>query len=281
MRRPDSFQAQQGYFTFVQNNATTNYLELAYLQAKSIKETQRINNYAIAVDQKTQDLITERHRAVFDYVILIPGNDEAAQDEIKWANEWKAWWITPFKETVKLDCDILFSRDISHWWQLMQKREVCIATSARDYHGNVATSRAYRKLFDENNLIDAYSGFTYFRFSVESMEFFKLVKEVYHNWPLFRDTILHNCRDEQCSTDVAYAIAAKLYGEDQCYLPSNIQSFVHMKGAINGFATDADWTQKLYYESDKRSITVGFNRQLYPFHYVNKEFGEKLAEHVW
>ena len=43
MRSPKSFLDQQGYFTFAQNTESVNYLELAYAQAASIKQTQKIN----------------------------------------------------------------------------------------------------------------------------------------------------------------------------------------------------------------------------------------------
>jgi hypothetical protein len=56
MRSPNSFQAQQGYFTFAQNTDTVNYLELAYAQALSIKNTQTINQYAVAVDSQTRGI---------------------------------------------------------------------------------------------------------------------------------------------------------------------------------------------------------------------------------
>ena len=101
MRDPNSFQEQQGYFTFAQNTDTVNYLELAYVQALSIKSTQTINKYAVAVDAKTRESVTERHQAVFDYIIDITNDYNAPNSSWRLANEWQAWWLTPFKETIK------------------------------------------------------------------------------------------------------------------------------------------------------------------------------------
>ena len=270
MQRLNKFTDQCGYITVVQNNSTTNYLELAYLQALSIKKTQTIKQYAVMVDDATKQLITDKHREVFDYVLDIPYGDDASEDEWKLANDWKVWCVTPFKETVKLDSDIVFTRDISHWWELMRTKEVCIATTIRDYKGNISDARAYRRLFDENNLIDAYNGFTYFRYSRTSTEFYQTVKNIFENWAVFRDTVLKNCRHDKPATDEVYAIAAKLIGEERCYIPNSGIGFTHMKGAVNGMSLNDVWTDKLYYQLDSGKLTAGFYRQHYPFHIFDK-----------
>lgn len=272
MQRNGDPKFDKGYFTFVQNSPTVNYLNLAYLQALSIKATQTINDYAIAVDSKTKELITDEHLKVFDHVIDIV-DDEAADSDWKLENEWKVWYLTPFKETVKLETDMLFTRNIDHWWKIMQVKDVCCTSKIRDYEGNISTVDTFRKLHKINHLPNLYNGFTYFRYTEFSRDFFNMVGNVFHNWPLFRDTILKECRHEKASTDEAYAIAAMLVGEENCYnAASDIPTFCHMKGPIQGWP-DIDWTQYVYAQlDDNANLTIGFNRQLYPFHYVNKEF---------
>lgn len=262
----------KGYLTFAQNCATIDYLSIAYLQALSIKCTQKINNYAVVVDKATNELITDEMEKVFDYIIVM-ADDKAANEEWKLENEWKAWWLTPFKETVKLDSDILFTRNIDHWWPIMQQKEVCCTSKVRDYEGNISTVDTFRKLHKINNLPNLYSGFTYFRYSEFSRNFFIQVQNVFQNWPLFRDKLLKNCRHDKANTDEAYAIAAMLVGEEGCYNPAiDIPTFCHMKGPMQGWP-NVDWTQHVYAQLDDRAnLTIGFNRQMYPFHYVNKEF---------
>ena len=94
------FKSQVGFLTIAQNNSTTDYLELAYRQATNIKQTQTLNQYAVIVDVATAELITDRHRKVFDHIIVLP-QDHAAADEWKLANEWQVFNLTPFKETIK------------------------------------------------------------------------------------------------------------------------------------------------------------------------------------
>jgi len=271
----------KGYFTFVQNSPTVDYLSIAYLQGLSIKATQTINEYAIAVDAKTYELITDEMEDVFDYIIVM-SEDDAEDDDWKLANEWKAWYLTPFKETVKLDSDILFTRNIDHWWKIMQQKDICCAHNVRDIEGNISTCDKFRQLHKINNLPNLYSGFTYFRYTALSRDFFEYVACVFNNWPYFRDALLKNCRHDKANTDEAYAIAAMLLGEENCYnAASSIPSFVHMKGPIHGWP-DVDWTQYAYAQlDDSANLTVGFNRQMYPFHYVNKEFatGELIEQY--
>ena len=268
MRSPNSFKAQQGYFTFAQNTDTVDYLDLAYAQAVSIKNTQTINQYAVAVDSQTKKQITYEHRRVFDYVIDIRDPNVHAM-----SNEWQAWYLTPFKETVKLESDILFTTNVDHWWTGMRLQEVCFTTKIRNYEGTISNARAYRKLFDENNLPDIYTGMYYFRFGRTSMELFQLAEAVYANWPVFRDQLLKNCREDLPSTDVVFAIAARLLGEESCTNPAlDYPSFVHMKGAVNGLAPAADWQEVYPHELYNNHLMINFTRQTWPVHYYQKTF---------
>ena len=274
MRRSDSFLAQRGFFTFAQNNSTTDYLSLAYGQALSIKCTQKdVTAFAVAVDAPTKACITDAHRAVFDCIVDIP-EDNAASDEWKLKNEWQAWWLTPFKETIKLESDILFTSSIDHWWPGMQQREVCLTANVRDYEGNISASRAYRKVFDDNLLPDVYNGIMYFRYGQESMNFFVYARYIFQNWGNVRTTLLKNCHDPEPTTDVVFALAALMLGEERCTnYALSYPTFTHMKGAINGWGVNTDWTDKLYSQIDSHlNLTVGFTRQQYPFHYQQKKF---------
>ena len=98
---------QQGFVTFAQNTDTVDYLKLAYVQAMNVKLTQKINRYAVIVDKKTAALVTDQHRQVFDYVIEL--TDDYLTDSARFANEWQVFQLTPFKETVKLESDLLFT----------------------------------------------------------------------------------------------------------------------------------------------------------------------------
>jgi hypothetical protein len=267
MRDSASFKDQQGFFAFAQNTDTINYLELAYAQALSIKQTQKINKYAVAVDPATKKLITDEQLKVFDYVIDIVDPSTHAM-----SNEWQAWQLTPFKETVKLESDILFTSNIDHWWTGLRLQEICFTTKIRDYRGKVSKDRSYRKFFDENNLPDIYTGMYYFRFGRPSLELFQIAFAIYSNWTYFRDN-LKNCREELPSTDVVFAIAARLLGVELCTNPAlDYPSFVHMKGSINHLHSNANWQNVLQHELSGTNLTINFIQQTWPVHYYQKDF---------
>ena len=263
----------RGYLTFVQNSGTVDYLNIAYAQALSIKNTQKINNYAIVIDNSTAELITDKHRLVFDYIIPIPLGDDAINDSWKLKNEWKALLATPFDETVKIEADMLFTESIDHWWDIMGLQDVCFTTKVVGYTGKISNNRAYRQVFDKNNLLNVYTGFYYFKKSPLAEELFEHARLIYSNWSMFRDEVLVGCRDHEPNTDLVFAIAAKLCGDNKVHNPAlSVPRFVHMKGAINGWHIHADWRNMLYHQFDGSSLTVGFTRQTVPFHYHQKDF---------
>ena len=164
---------QQGYLTIVSNTIDVDYLNLAYLQALNIKDTQQINSYAVIVDKDTAQKIQDKHRQVFDYIIEVDAKENPFELEPN------VFWLTPFKETIKLESDVLFTRSIDHWWYTFRLRDIVLSVGCKDYLENAAQSRKYRKLFDDNNLPDVYNGLMYFRFSQTSANFFRKAKEIF------------------------------------------------------------------------------------------------------
>ena len=264
---------QQGYVTFAQNTDTVDYLELAYVQALNIKATQKTAKYAVIVDAQTKEKVNEIHRSVFDYIIDLPQDYNEPTSNWKLANEWQVFYLTPFKETIKLESDLLFTRSIEHWWTAFRLRNIVLSTGCRDYRGHRSYVRKYRKLFDDNKLPDVYNGLMYFRFSREAKQFFDTAKTIASNWEYLRDNVLKNCREDAPSTDVLYAITARLIGEEECTMPSmNFINFVHLKPAINGLAETERVTDIYLKEFDQGMIRLGNINQLSPLHYYEKDF---------
>ena len=145
---------QQGFLTFAINTEAVDYLELAYLQALNVKATQKNNRYAVIVDNATLEKVDERHRNVFDYVISMSVGNNDNNPGANFEDEWRAFWLTPFKETIKLESDLLFTRSIDHWWTAFRLKDVCLSYRARTYQDTISGVRKYRELFDANELPD-------------------------------------------------------------------------------------------------------------------------------
>lgn len=262
---------QQGFLTIAQNT-TVNYLDLAYVQAMSIKLTMPDSKYAVLVDKDTLAQVTDKHRLVFDYVITIE-SDQAQQDSWKFRNEWQAFHLTPFKETIKLESDLVITRSIAHWWTTFRLKNVVLSQGCRDYRGQLSNNRTYRQLFDDNDLPDVYNGLMYFRYSPDSAEFFWWAKVIFENWQHVRDNILTKCRDEYPTTDVVYALAAKIMGVDRCTIPGvDFINFTHMKPAINNFSNDVVWPNLVVSELDPPMLRINNLNQYHPVHYQDKEW---------
>jgi hypothetical protein len=265
-------QAQQGFLTIAQNSADVDYLQLAYVQAMSIRLTMPGSQYAVLVDKKTLEQVTEQHRTVFDYVITID-NDQAEGDSWKMRNEWQVFHLTPFKETIKLESDLVFTRSISHWWTAFRLRDIVLSQGCRNYLQESSPVRTYRKLFDDNELPDVYNGLMYFRYSPAAAEFFWYAKEIFENWDTIKDTVLKNCRDDTPTTDVVYALASKGLGIDQTTLPEmDYINFTHMKSAVNQLSQQAPWYEQVMCEHDLPMIRINNINQYHPLHYHEKDW---------
>ena len=263
------WQADQGFLTFAFNTTTVDYLELAYRLADSIARTQAIKNTSIVVDSITAEKIQPRHRAVFDLVIVHEKNKSAVKD---FSHEAAAWQLTPYKQTIKIEADMLMTSSIDHWWSVLDQRDVCLTTKVFDHREKLITNRSQRRLVDDNLLPDVYTALYYFRYTQESQKFFTLVRQIYEQWTWFRDQYLVNCRYENPVTDEVFAIAAKLFGEQRCTLPIAVPAFVHMKNSLLDLPNDAPWWEYLYRELNDEGVKIGHHKQRLPLHYHYKDF---------
>ena len=262
---------QQGFLTFAQNS-DVDYLRLAYVQAMSIKLTMPDAKYAVVVDEATLAQVTDSHRRIFDYVIPLPV-DYAKDETWKLANEWQAFSLTPFKETIKVESDILFTRSIDHWWTAFRLRDVVLSLGCRDYQGRHGRSRRYRQLFDDNNLPDTYNGLMYFRYSQTAARFFDKARHIFVNWDHVRDGVLINCHDEKPTTDLVYAVTAKIQGTDSCTLPEcDFINFTHMKNSINQWPESTPWSELVISEFDVPMVRINNVNQYHPIHYQDKSW---------
>jgi hypothetical protein len=266
---------QQGFVTFAQNTEEVNYLELAYLQALNVKATQKNNRYAVIVDAATKELVNERHCRVFDYVIDITTDHNDPANTRKFGNEYQVFWLTPFKETIKLESDLLFTRSIDHWWTAFRLKNICLSTGAKNFLGLNNTIRKYRELFDANNLPDVYNGLMYFRYSKEATIFFESARYIQYQWPYIK-TGLKNCIEDKPSTDVLYALAALMVGEETVTMPSmDFINFVHMKSGFNSWLDAQSWMDTVMSERDGDVIRINNLNQYDPVHYHDKNYCTK------
>lgn len=265
----------QGFVTFAMNVGEVDYLRLAYLQALNVKATQKDAKYAVITNVVPDD-IPNKYKAVFDHIVYMPANIPIQAFDA----EPYVFELTPFKETIKLEADLLFTRSIDHWWTAFRLKDVCLSYKAKNFLGHDGSVRKYREMFDANELPDVYNGLMYFRYSQAAHDFFRVAKSFTHQWHSIKDS-LKQCFEDSPSTDVLYALTALNIGQECVTLPSmDFINFVHMKSEFNGWSDNRSWIDTVMNERDGDVIRINNINQYFPVHYYDKNYAtDELIEY--
>ena len=260
----------KGYLIFAQNNDSTDYVRQAYALALSIKYTQpNINSVTLC----TLDKVDDKYKKVFDHILEIPGKDDAQDSGWKVENRWKALKMSPYEETVVLDADMLFTRNVEIWWNNLSNYDISFTGNVIDYRKNVVTDDFYRKTFVKNELPNIYSAFYYFKKTQATADFFKMFQIVAHNWGEFYSEVCPKNKPQHMSIDVSTAVAAKVLGL-QDTICNNFTTFVHMKPAIMQWEhRRPKWYGNIPVNVlDNMDILIGNLNQEPIIHYVEDDF---------
>ena len=188
-----------------------------------------------------------------------------------WVNDWQMFRVSPYRQTIKLEADMIAAGPVDHWWTLFELRDVVVSQGCRTFRNDISQSRYYRKCFDDNNLPDVYNAITYWRLSKTAQEFFELVRSIFENYTEFKKLL--KFPEDVASTDLVYAMAAQIMGPEQVTLPTGLgPTIVHMKQHINALHC-RDWTQELIWENDPFRINTIAQRGF--VHYHQKEWSNE------
>ena len=239
--------AERGYLIPAINTDTVDYVACAEQLAASIRAWHPDANITVLTKE------------------MLPYGDKGG-----FANDWQVFRASPYRQTLKLEADMIVASPIDHLWTMFEHRDVIVSQGCRDFYDQPSTNRRYRKLFDANNLPDVYNAITYWRLSKTAQEFFQWVRDIFENWTDFK-TLL-KFAEEEPSTDVVYAMAADIMGREQVTLPVGYgPSMVHMKQGI--VATHAkDWTKELIWENTNPGLRIQTIAQWGFVHYHNKDW---------
>jgi hypothetical protein len=255
-------QSERGYLIPAINNTTVDYLGCAAYLARSIRQWHPDAKIAVVTQNHCDD-------SVFDYIVPLPYGDQS-KDENKQINDWQMFAASPFRQTIKLEADMLATTPVDHWWTLYEHRDVVISQGCRDFYDQPGKSRFYRKIFDDNQLPDVFNAITYWRLSNTAKEFFGHVQNIFENWSEYKKIL--KFPDDEASTDVVYAMAAVIMGPEQVTLPLGLgPTIVHMKRHIIGTA-NSDWTQELVWELTDTGLRINTVAQWGFFHYQVKDW---------
>lgn len=255
--------AERGYLILAVNNQTDDYVAQAQRLARSIKRWHPESVIALVTDQPDP-------RAPFDHVIVLPYGDRCQDQEWKLANDWQVFRASPFRQTIKLEADMIMSSPCDHWWEMFQHQDLVVSTGCRDMFDRRSHERRYRRVFDNNNLPDVYNAITYWRVSQTAKEFFDWVRWFFDNWDQAR-TLL-KVADPEPTTDVVYAMAAVVMGPERVTQPwAKYPSIMHMKPGILDIRGQ-DWREELIWESDQHQYRVNTVAQWGAVHYNQRSW---------
>lgn len=261
--------AEKGYLIPAVNSNGIDYVNCASALAESIKRWH---------PEVKICLLTDKHipNGPFDYVKLLPHGD-LATDTWKLSNDWQVFEASPFRETIKLEADMVAASPIDHWWRLLENRDVVISIGCRDFRDNNNENQFYRKVFAQNNLPDVYNAITYWRMSLGARLFFQQVKDIFEKWEKYK-TLLKFSEDLP-TTDVVYAMAAVIIGTENVTLPTGFgPSIVHMKKHIIG-CRSKNWTKELVWEIVDGVVRINTKAQWGFFHYHIKDWANEYRHH--
>lgn len=249
---------ERGYIIPAIDTESVDYLACAVQLAGSIRKWHPDANISVITVKRCSD-------PVFDHVIPLPFGDQGG-----YANDWQVFAASPYRQTIKLEADMICAGPIDHWWTLFENRDVVISQGARNFYDQSATSRYYRKIFDTNHLPDVYNAITYWRVSQRSQDFFRLVRRIFEHWNDYKSLL--KFPDATATTDVVYAMAAQIIGVELCTLPLGLgPQIVHMKRHMIGTRTD-DWTKELVWEHTGPGLRINTVAQTGLVHYHVKEW---------
>ena len=239
--------AERGYLIPAVNSGTVDYVACAEQLAASIRQWHPEANITILTRE------------------MLPYGDLGG-----FANDWQCFAASPYRQTIKLEADMIAASPIDHWWTLFENRDVVISQGCKDMYNQPSECRTYRQIFDQNQLPDVYNAVTYWRLSQAAKEFFDLVRKIFENWSDYR-TLL-KFPDDQPTTDVVYAMAAVILGVETVTLPKGMGPVItHMKRGIIPTLTE-DWTNELVWENTNPGVRIQTVAQSGFFHYHVKDW---------
>ncbi len=250
--------AERGYLIPAIDTDTVDYIACAAQLARSIREWHPDADIAVITTRRCSD-------PVFNRVVPLPHGDLGG-----YMNDWQCFDASPYRQTIKLEADMILASPIDHLWTMFEHRDVVISQGCRDIYDQPARSRYYRQTFDINHLPDLYNAITYWRLSEQAQEFFRLVQSIFTQWDQYKKCLI--MPDNEPSTDVVYAMAATMIGVERVTLPAGIgPNIVHMKQHIIASQTD-DWTRELVWESTRPGLRINTVAQWGLVHYHQKEW---------
>ena len=118
--------SERGYLIPAINTADNDYVACAQQLAHSIKDWHPTANVCLLTNQSVTD-------PIFDHVVQLPHGDQDPDSNWKLSNDWQVFAASPFRQTIKLEADMLFTANTDQWWHHLCQHDLVFAINCRNY----------------------------------------------------------------------------------------------------------------------------------------------------
>ena len=160
------------------------------IQAQS--ETDRKQALALAYSIKTSnpeasislvcgDLnkIETKHEEPFDNIVEYPFSNKSNPR----LNDWQCWWVTPYEESIVIDCACIVNQDLTTVWDyLSHNYELCFPGTIKDFRHQIVKQDKRHEFLEEYKLKSVHTAWFYFKKNNSTMDYFKLADPYMQNY---------------------------------------------------------------------------------------------------
>lgn len=137
--------------------------------AFSIKNTNPNASTSLAVSDL--NAVEVEYEEAFDNIIELPYNAK----NVARANDWQAWWITPYNETIVIDCACIVNTNLDTIWDYCESSyDLVFPGTIKDFRHEIVSDDPRKQWYDKFKLTSVYTSWFYFKKNEVAMDYFKL-----------------------------------------------------------------------------------------------------------
>jgi len=226
-------------------------IKYCYALALSIKQSDPAQQVCLVVDKDKMELVPEKYKHTFDYLIELPFGNTAHKDGFHGMNLWQMLHCTPFEETIYVDSDtILKNIDTQLLWDTFSNYDIAISPMARTYR-NYVTDKTWKFEIELHYKLPClYNNLIYFkRDAPMALEWFKMADPVFQNWRQVYQHLFNEKKPPTFNKNLLGNIVTHLCDlEDNISCPiNNLYDFENKSQGHWGEDIPDNWTDMLNY----------------------------------
>lgn len=255
---------EQGYITIC-NSADIPGLKEAGLLARSIKINDKNRKTCLVTDN--YDHLPKFIEKNFDYIVELPYG-YVGEDDFE-CNMWQIYYCTPFEENIFMRKRSLLLNNVDGIWENLTKTDICFPISATNFKNEISDFRYFFESHDKNNVPKLFTDIFYFKKSLETSEFFKMLDPIMQNWRSVYVNLIKEKKPEYFHLNLVINITVKLLGVTNTNVESFLYHYISLENVdIDDIDLPDDWTRYLSCWVQNKTVKIN-NHKLNNFVFYN------------